>query len=67
MTYRVLVTQTLDVPRNLFHAIASTEEEAKRIAQQKLIELNGDVAVVSEVKYGTTSVLHTFERVRKAG
>lgn len=67
MNYRVLITKTLDVPKNLFHAIADTEEEAKRIAQKQLVELDGDVAVVSEVKYGTTTVLHTFERVRKAG
>ena len=65
MTYRVLITKTLDVPKNLFHAVASTEEEAKSIAESKLIELDGDVAVILEMKYGTTTVLHTLERVRK--
>ncbi len=67
MTYRILITKTLDVPKNMFHAISESEEEAKRVAQEKLIELDGDVAIVSRVSRGMTTVLHTFERARKAG
>lgn len=66
MTYRVLVTKTLDVPKNLYHAITKSEDEAKKIAQEKLIELDGDVAIVSRLSHGMTTVLHTFERARKA-
>jgi hypothetical protein len=65
MSYRVLITKTLDVPKNLFHGIAETEESAKELAKEKLTELDGDVAVVSVQKHGTVTVLHTFERVRK--
>ena len=65
MTYRILITKTLDVPKNLFHATTQSEEEAKKMAQQKLVELDGDVAVVSVLSHGLTKVLHTFERVRK--
>ena len=67
MTYRILVTKTLEVPKNVYHGVADAEDEAKRIAQEKLVELDGDVAVVSAVDYGVTKVLHTFERVRKTG
>lgn len=65
--YRVLVTRTLDVPTNLYHAILESEEEAKKVAQEKLTELDGDVAVVSMLKHGVTRVLHTFEKIGKAG
>ena len=64
MTYRVLITKTLDVPKNLYHEVAKTEDEAKKIAQQKLLELDGDVAIVSSVSHGETKVLHRFETVR---
>ena len=64
MTYRVLITKTLDVPKNLYHEVVKTEEEAKRLAQAKLLELEGDVAIVSSVSYGETKVLHRFETVR---
>jgi len=67
MTYRVLVTKTLDVPKNLFHGVARTEDEARRMAQDKLVELDGDVAIVSVQKHGVVKVLHTLERVKKAG
>ena len=67
MTYRVLITKTLDVPKNIYHAVVDTEEEAKKEAQEKLAELDGDVAVVSLLKFGVTKVLHTFERARKQG
>ena len=65
MTYRILITKTLDVPKNIFHGTAVTEDEAKRIAQEKLVELDGDVAIISLLSHGMTKVLHTFERVRK--
>ena len=64
MTYRVLITKTLDVPKNLYHEVAKTEEDAKRLAQAKLLELEGDVAIVSTVSHGETRVLHRFETVR---
>ena len=65
MTYRILITKTLDVPKNIFHGTAETEDEAKKIAQEKLVELDGDVAIISLLSHGMTKVLHTFERVRK--
>jgi len=65
MTYRILITKTLDVPKNLFHGTAETEEEAKKLAQEKLVECEGDVAIVSVLSHGVTKVLHTFERIRK--
>ncbi len=67
MTYRVLVTKTLDVPKNLYHHVTNSEEEAKKIAQEKLLELDGDVAIVTRVAYGETKVLHRFEAVKNAG
>jgi hypothetical protein len=67
MTYRVLITRTLDVPKNIFHGTAQSEEDAKNIAQAKLVELDGDVAVISVLNHGLTKVLHTFERARKQG
>ncbi len=65
MTYRILVTKTLDVPKNLFHGTAEDEEHAKKMAQEKLVEFDGDVAVVSVLSHGLTKVIHRFERVRK--
>ena len=65
MTYRVLITKTLDVPKNIFHGTAPNEEEAKALARSKLVELDGDVAVISVLNHGLTKVLHTFERTRK--
>ena len=64
MTYRVLITKTLDVPKNLYHEVVKTEEEAKKLAQAKLLELGGDVAIVSGVSHGETRILHRFEAVR---
>ncbi len=65
MTYRILITKTLDVPKNLFHGTAESEDQAKKLAQDKLVELDGDVAIISLLNHGLTKVLHTFERVRK--
>ena len=67
MTYRVLITKTLDVPKNLYHGLADSEEDAKKIAKEKLMELDGDVAIISIQEHGVTKVLHTFEKVKKAG
>ncbi len=66
MKYRVLITKTLDVPKNLLHIVVDSESEAKKVAQEKLIELDGDVAVVSRLSHGETSVVHRFEKARKA-
>ncbi|HTP81126.1 MAG TPA: hypothetical protein VMM57_12080 [Bacteroidota bacterium] len=65
--YRILITRTLDVPQNILHEMYATEEAAVKAAQQKLIDLDADVAVVMEQKAGYTKVLQRFERIRKAG
>jgi hypothetical protein len=62
--YRVLITRTLDVPKNLVHLVFDSEDEAKKAAQEKLIELNGDVAIVSRVAHGETRVICRFEKTR---
>lgn len=67
MQYRILITKTLDVPKNMFNAMYQTEAEALKAAQEKLTELNGDVAVVMEVQAGMTRVIQRFEAVRKSG
>lgn len=64
-TYRILITKTLDVPKNVFHGVTETEESAKELARAKLAELDGDVAIVSVQQHGTVKVLHTFEAIRK--
>jgi hypothetical protein len=66
-TYRILITKTLDVPKNMFTALYDSEEAAVNAAKDKLAELDGDVAVVMQLIAGTTKVIHTFEKVRKAG
>ncbi len=67
MKYRILITKTLDVPKNLFQAQYDSEEEASKAAQAKLGELNGDVAVVMETRAGITRVIQRYEAVRKTG
>ena len=67
MKYRILITKTLDVPKNVFHGLAGTEEEAKKIARARLAELDGDVAVISVENHGMVKVLHTFERMKSSG
>lgn len=64
MNYRVLITKTLDVPKNLFHAVLESEDEAIRIGKEKLVELDGDVAIVTRVAHGETKVIHTFEKAK---
>jgi hypothetical protein len=66
MHYRILITKTLDVPKNMYHALVTSEEEAVTQAQEKLIELDGDVAIVSRLAQGETRVVHRFEKTRKA-
>ena len=65
MNYRILITKTLDVPKNIFHGLAETEDQAKEIAKAELTRLDGDVAIVSIQEHGLTKVLHTFEAIRK--
>lgn len=64
--YRILITKTLDVPKNIFTALYGTQEEAIQAAKEKLAQLDGDVAVVMQLLAGTTKVIHTFEKVKKA-
>lgn len=65
--YRILITKTLDVPKNVFTALYESEEEAVKAAKDKLAELDGDVAIVTELLAGNTRVIHTFEKIRRAG
>ncbi|MBI3787294.1 MAG: hypothetical protein HY276_03465 [Ignavibacteriales bacterium] len=67
MKFRILITKTLDVPKNVYHEVVNTEEAAKKLAQEKLLELGGDVAVITSIDHGQTKVIHRFEKVRKAG
>jgi hypothetical protein len=67
MKYRILITKTLDVPKNLFNSLYTTEEEAMNAAQQKLLELDGDVAVVMELRAGSARIVQRFESIRKPG
>jgi len=67
MKYRILITKTLDVPKNLFNAVYDSENEALKAAQEKLAALGGDVAVVMEVRAGMARVIQRFEAVRKTG
>ena len=66
-TYRILITKTLDVPKNVLTAMFDSKDEAVRAAKEKLTELDGDVAVVMQVLGGNAKVIETFEKVRKAG
>ena len=65
--YRILITKTLDVPKNLFNALYDTEADARKAAQDKLVELDGDVAIVMEMQAGMSRVVQRFEAVRKSG
>jgi hypothetical protein len=67
MKYRILITKILDVPKNVFNAVYDSEEQATKAAQTKLGELNGDVAVVMEIRAGVSRVVQRFEAVRKTG
>ena len=64
--YRILITKTLEVPKNILTAMYDSEEEAVKAAKEKLAELDGDVAVVMQILAGSTTVIQTFEKVRKA-
>jgi hypothetical protein len=65
MKYRILITKTLDVPKNMLNALYDTEQEALNAAREKLAELNGDVAIVMELRAGMARVIQRFEAVRK--
>jgi hypothetical protein len=65
MKYRILITKTLDVPKNILNALYDTEDEALKAGQEKLVQLNGDVAVVMELRAGMARVVQRFEAVRK--
>ena len=65
--FRILVTKTLEVPKNLLTAMYDTEEAAVKAASEQLAVLDADVAIVMELLAGTSKVIHTFEKVRKAG
>ena len=65
MKYRILITKTLDVPKNLFNELYDLEEEALKAAQEKLRQLDGDVAVVMALQAGAAKVIQRFETVRK--
>ncbi len=67
MNYRILITKTLDIPKNVFYGIAESEEAAKELAKAKLAQLDADVAVISVQQHGITKVLHTFEKLKKTG
>ena len=67
MKYRILVTKTLDVPKNLFTDVYDSENEAVKEAKEKLAQLDGDVAIVAKLVAGNQKVIHTFEKVRKVG
>ncbi len=67
MKYRILVTKTLDIPKNIYHQLLDDEQKAIEVAKKKLIELDGDVAIVAKLVAGETKVIERFEAVRKAG
>jgi hypothetical protein len=65
MSYRILITKTLDVPKNVHQSLYDSEQQAVKAAQEKLVELDGDVAIVMELIAGNARVTHRFEQVRK--
>lgn len=67
MKYRVLVTKTLDVPKNLFTGVYDAEDKAVQEAKDRLSKLDGDVAIVTKMHAGNQKVIYTFEKIRKAG
>jgi len=67
MKYRVLVTKTLDVPKNLFTGVYDSEDLAMKEAKDNLTKLDGDVAIVMKIHAGNQKVIHTFEKIRKVG
>ncbi len=64
MSYRILITKTLDIPKNLHQDLFETEEEAVKAAQERLVSYDGDVAIVMRLIAGTSQVIHRFEQVR---
>ncbi len=66
MSYRILITKTLDVPLNLHHDMFETEEQAIDAAKERLLSMGGDVAIVMKLFGGASKVLHRFEKVGAA-
>ncbi|MGH2567553.1 MAG: hypothetical protein ACRDGA_04385, partial [Bacteroidota bacterium] len=64
--YRILITKTLDVPKNVFTQVYKSEGEAVNAAKAKLADVDGDVAIVTELLGGNAKVIHTFEKAKKA-
>ena len=64
MSYRILITKTLDIPNNLHQDMFETEDEAVQAAKERLVSYAGDVAIVMELIAGSTKVIHRFEQVR---
>ncbi len=60
--YRALVVQFLEVPKNLYLETFDEEQQAVEQAKKKLLELNGDAAIVSLVENGETRVIHRFDK-----
>ena len=67
MKYRILITKTLDVPKNVYNELHDSEEAAVKAAQEKLLAFDADVAIVTRLAAGEQKVIHRFERIRKAG
>ena len=64
MSYRILITKTLDIPKNVHQDMFDTEDEAVEAAKERLVSHDGDVAIVMQLIAGTTKVIHRFEQVR---
>jgi len=64
MSYRILITRTLDIPKNLHQEMYETEEQAVTAAKEGLVSHDGDVAIVMEILPGSSRVIHRFEQVR---
>ena len=65
MTYNVIVTKFLEIPKNLFVQNYESEEAAISSAKENLLSLNGDYAVVVKVENGISKVIHRFEPIKK--
>jgi len=66
MKYRILLTKTLDVPKNVHQAMYETEDEAVSAAKEGLVSYDADVAIVMQMLAGNTKVIHRFAQVRSA-
>lgn len=64
MTYNVIVTKFLDVPKNLFVENFDNENSSIETAKNKLLDLDGDYAVVIRVENGVSKIIHRFEKTK---